>query len=117
MGQPLELRLSADRNGYVTLVRIDAHGVLELADPALSSAGGYLNSRAPQFLTPENVPELLIARPPVGDAHLFVLFTPAPLDKAALGLDALSRHAIVDADRGSSIAEQLAASPAGVMAV
>lgn len=108
VGQPLELRLSADRNGYVTLIRIDAHGVLELADLTLSPAGGYLNTRTPQFLTPENVPEVLTARPPVGDAHIFVLFTPTPLDKAALGLDALSRHAMVDADRALSIAEQLA---------
>src|SRR5690606_16310356 len=76
VGQALELRLSADRNGYVTLIRIDAHGVLEFADPALSPAGGYLNTRTPQFLTPENVPEVLTARPPVGDAHIFVLFTP-----------------------------------------
>lgn len=107
VGQSIELRLSADRNGYVTLVRIDAHGVLELADPELSPAGGYLNSRAPHFLTPENVPEVLTARPPMGPSHVFVLFTPKPLDKSSLGLDALSRYAIVDASRSTTVVQQL----------
>lgn len=107
IGQPLELRLSADRNGYVTLVRIDAHGVLELADPTLESTGSYLSSRAPQFLTPDNVPEVLTTRPPMGTSHLFLLFTPKPVDKNALGLDALSRYAIVDAMRSVTIVEQL----------
>ncbi len=108
IGKPLEFRIVPSRAGYITVVRVDAHGLLELGDPDFSGVGPYLKDTSTQFLSTDNVPEVLLARPPIGETHWFIIYTPKPIDKSALGIDPLSRHALLSAQDSPKVAAELA---------
>jgi outer membrane protein OmpA-like peptidoglycan-associated protein len=77
IGKPLELKVTVPRPAYISLMYLDSHGVLEVMQPDLGSAGNFAS--AGEHYVPSASAPPWTTRPPVGPAALYVLATSTPL--------------------------------------
>jgi outer membrane protein OmpA-like peptidoglycan-associated protein len=105
VGKPLELKLTLPRPAYVSLVYLDSHGVLEITQPDLGSAGNFAS--AGEHYVPDASAPAWTTRPPVGPAALYVLATPKPVASLASPAAGTGRHFLVSAADAPAFARKL----------
>lgn len=78
-GEPLDTELHSTRAAYITLVTVDAHGVAEVTQPDLGSAGNLLTPGTTVYFPAEGAVRPFAARLPAGPANVLVLATEKPI--------------------------------------
>ncbi len=110
VGDDVSYRFETAAGGYVTAFYVDAHGVTTVVIPSVDA----LSPGASVAFPPDGL--ALSVGPPVGPADLYAIATPAPLDRALLGLATGEDVTTLDRERALSMAKQLRASLEGTAA-
>jgi outer membrane protein OmpA-like peptidoglycan-associated protein len=105
VGKPLELKLTLPRAAYVSVIYLDSHGVIEVTQPNLGSAGNFAN--AGEYYIPDASAPPWTTRPPVGPAALYVLATAKALTSLTSPKADAQRHFLVSAADAPAFATKL----------
>jgi len=113
IGRAVELQVDIANRGYLYMLFVDPHGLVEVSLPDLTRAGNFVSEPGGQILNRENVPEVMTARPPVGSAKWYAVYVPQALRWENFPPSDGARHQIFDAAHGAAILaavqEQIAA--------
>jgi outer membrane protein OmpA-like peptidoglycan-associated protein len=115
VGKPLELKLTLSHPAYVNIVYLDSHGVLEVIQPDLGSAGNFASPG--EHYVSGAAGQTWVARLPAGPAALYVLATAKSLQSLVSNTVEANRHFLVSAADAPAFAARMAkeigAAPAG----
>ena len=112
LGKPLGLRFESDRAGYLTVLRLDSHGIATLLLPSAGSEAA-IEADAERRIDAGTV------RAPTGPTYLFTLLTERPIGRREFGYFAEGDDpSVIDAHDGAAFAQALrrAADSSGVLA-
>ena len=80
----------SQEEAYLTIVHVDAYGVMNISFPLMTNVGEEMLSAGKHRLLPNASDDFTIeVEPPIGKDSIFVLATKTPIDKKLLGLSDL----------------------------
>ena len=114
IGASIVYHFSSERDGHLTVVHVDSHGVMTFLAPSGVWEDRRIGPDASRRFPPGGSGIAITAEPPLGREEIFAFATPAPIEAGDLGLSLASAPvALVEAADAPEVAARLQARLAG----